>query len=67
MPAKLKNSQWFFMFAGGNLAFLWRPVLERDAPNGGLCLGGMEKLEPFVPLRRKKLSVQLAMVWGEIY
>lgn len=55
------------MFAGGNLAFLWRPVLERDAPNGGLCLGGMEKLEPFVPLRRKKLSVQLAMVWGEIY
>lgn len=65
MPAKLKNSQWFFMFAGGNLAFLWRSVLERDAPNGGL--GGTEKLEFFVPLRRKKLSVQLAMVWGEIY
>lgn len=55
MPAKLKNSQWFFMFAGGNLAFLWRSVLERDASSGGLGLGGIDKLEFFCTTEKKKM------------
>lgn len=54
------------MLAGGNLAFLWRSILERDASNGGLVLGGIDRLELFTPLRRKKLSAQIAKVWGEI-
>ena len=66
MPAKLKNSQWLFMFAGGNLAFLWRSVLEREGSTGDLVLGGIDRLELFIPLRRKNVSAQLAMIWSEI-
>ena len=53
------------MFAGGNLALLWRSVLERETSHGDLILGGIDRLELFILLRRKNLAAQIAMVWGE--
>lgn len=47
-PCQVKNSE--FSFAGGNSPFPWGSVLEREVSNGDLVLGGIDRLELFIPL-----------------